>query len=266
MDGWVSWKFRLCSRHDTPSTLAAAKDLHARAGRPNLFIKIPGTKEGLPAIEEAIFAGVPINVTLLFSREQYVAAAEAYLRGVERRIDAGLKPDVGSVASLFISRWDVAVAGKVPDALATSSASPSPSARTRRMRASSRPAGSALSTPARVLNGCCSPAREPKTLGVRYPLHQGPGRAVHGQYHAGGHFESVRRSWRGGRDAAARTGRLRGGVGAVRQGRHRHRRSGGQASGRGAESFVKSWNELMGVIASKSAVLEKAVTPMRGAR
>ena len=97
--------------------LAAAKELHARAGQPNLFIKIPGTQEGLPAIEEAIFAGVPINVTLLFSREQYLAAAEAYLRGVERRIEAGLKPEVGSVASMFISRWDAAVAGKVPESL-----------------------------------------------------------------------------------------------------------------------------------------------------
>jgi transaldolase len=103
--------------HNTSSTLAAAKTLHARAGRPNLLIKIPGTKEGLPAIEEAIFAGVPINVTLLFSREQYMAAAEAFLRGVERRIDAELKPDVGSVASVFVSRWDAAVAGKVPAAL-----------------------------------------------------------------------------------------------------------------------------------------------------
>jgi transaldolase len=103
--------------HDTASTLAAAKDLHQRAGRPNLLIKIPGTKEGLPAIEEAIFAGIPINVTLLFSREHYVSAAEAFLRGVERRIDAGLPPDVGSVASVFVSRWDVAVMGKVPDAL-----------------------------------------------------------------------------------------------------------------------------------------------------
>jgi transaldolase len=100
--------------HDAKSTLAAAVDLHKRAGKPNLFIKIPGTAEGLPAIEEAIFAGVPVNVTLLFSREQYVAAAEAYLRGVERRIAAGLNPAVTSVASLFISRWDVAVAGKVP--------------------------------------------------------------------------------------------------------------------------------------------------------
>ena len=103
--------------HDTAGTLAAAKELHARAARPNLFIKIPGTKEGLPAIEEAIFAGVPVNVTLLFSRAQYVAAAEAYLRGIERRIAAGLNPAVGSVASMFISRWDVAVKGKAPESL-----------------------------------------------------------------------------------------------------------------------------------------------------
>ena len=105
MDGWVSLEVSPLLAHDTKTTLAEAKDLHARAARPNLFIKIPGTKEGLPAIEEAIFAGVPINVTLLFSREQYVAAAEAYLRGVERRFGAGLEPGVESVASLFISRW-----------------------------------------------------------------------------------------------------------------------------------------------------------------
>jgi transaldolase len=117
VDGWVSLEVSPLLAHDTASTLAAAKELHARAGRPNLLIKIPGTKEGVPAIEEAIFAGIPINVTLLFSREQYVAAAEAFLRGIERRIDAGLKPEVGSVASVFISRWDVAVTGKVPDAL-----------------------------------------------------------------------------------------------------------------------------------------------------
>jgi transaldolase len=114
-DGWVSLEVSPLLAHDTASTIAEAKDLHKRAGRPNLFIKIPGTKEGLPAIEEAIFVGIPINVTLLFSREQYVAAAEAFLRGVERRIAAGLNPNVGSVASVFISRWDVAVAATVPD-------------------------------------------------------------------------------------------------------------------------------------------------------
>ena len=117
VDGWVSLEVSPLLAHDTSGTLAAAKTLHACAARPNLFIKIPGTKEGLPAIEEAIFAGVPINVTLLFSRAQYVAAAEAYLRGIERRITAGLNPAVGSVASLFISRWDVAVMSKVPEAL-----------------------------------------------------------------------------------------------------------------------------------------------------
>jgi transaldolase len=114
VDGWVSLEVSPLLAHDTARTVAAAKELCARAGRRNLYIKIPGTKEGLPAIEESIFAGVPINVTLLFSCEQYVAAAEAYLRGIERRIDAGLDPEVGSVASLFVSRWDGAVAGKVP--------------------------------------------------------------------------------------------------------------------------------------------------------
>src|SRR4026208_674417 len=97
VDGWVSLEVSPLLAYDTASTLAAAKELHARGGRPNLLIKIPGTKEGLPAIEEAIFAGVPINVTLLFSREQYLVAAEAFMRGIERRMDAGLNPEVGSL-------------------------------------------------------------------------------------------------------------------------------------------------------------------------
>src|ERR1043166_6351597 len=117
VDGWVSLEVSPLLAHDTAGTSAAAKSLHVRAGLHNLLMKIPGTKEGLPAIEEAIFAGVPVNVTLLFSREQYVAAAEAFLRGIERRIDAGLQADIGSVASVFVSRWDAAVAGKVPVAL-----------------------------------------------------------------------------------------------------------------------------------------------------
>src|SRR5208282_622528 len=117
VDGWVSLEVSPLLAHDTASTLAAAKALHGRAERPNLLIKIPGTKEGVPAIEEAIFAGIPINVTLLFSREHYVAAAEAFLRGIERRIAGGLAPSVGSVASVFVSRWDAAVAGKVPEEL-----------------------------------------------------------------------------------------------------------------------------------------------------
>ncbi len=114
IDGWVSLEVSPKLAYDTASTLAAAKELHARAGRPNLFIKIPGTPEGLPAIEEAIFAGVPVNVTLLFSREHYLAAAEAYLRGLERRLEAGLNLAVCSVASVFISRWDRGVASLVP--------------------------------------------------------------------------------------------------------------------------------------------------------
>ena len=117
VDGWVSLEVSPLLAHDTKSTVAEAKNLHARAQRPNLLIKIPGTKEGLPAIEEAIFAGIPVNVTLLFSDDQYLAAADAFMRGIERRIDAGLQPDVRSVASIFVSRWDVAVAGKVPEAL-----------------------------------------------------------------------------------------------------------------------------------------------------
>lgn len=115
VDGWVSLEVSPKLAYDTTSTIAAAKQLHAQAGRSNLFIKIPGTKEGLPAIEESIFAGVPVNVTLLFSREDYLGAAEAYLRGIERRIEAGLNPQVGSVASVFVSRWDGAVMGKTPD-------------------------------------------------------------------------------------------------------------------------------------------------------
>jgi len=117
VDGWVSLEVSPTLAHDTASTLAAARDLFARAACPNLLIKIPGTKEGLPAIEEAIFAGIPVNVTLLFSREQYLAAAEAFLRGIERRIDADLNPNVGSVASVFVSRWDAAVVNETPDEL-----------------------------------------------------------------------------------------------------------------------------------------------------
>jgi transaldolase len=114
VDGWVSLEVSPFLAHDTEKTLAMARELHTTAGLPNLFIKIPGTIEGLPAIEAAIFAGIPVNVTLLFSTEQYAAAADAWLRGIERRIAAGLNPDVGSVASIFISRWDAAVASKVP--------------------------------------------------------------------------------------------------------------------------------------------------------
>ncbi len=117
VDGYVSLEVSPLLAYDTNATIDAARALHAQAGRRNLMIKIPGTKQGLPAIEEAIFAGIPVNVTLLFSREHYLAAAEAYLRGVERRIAAGLNPDVASVASVFVSRWDGAVAATAPPAL-----------------------------------------------------------------------------------------------------------------------------------------------------
>jgi len=118
VDGWVSLEVSPLLANDAAGTVREARRLHARAKRPNLFIKIPGTSAGLTAIEESIFAGVPVNVTLLFSREQYRAAAAAYMRGIERRIAARLDPKVGSVASIFVSRWDVAVKDEVPKALA----------------------------------------------------------------------------------------------------------------------------------------------------
>jgi transaldolase len=114
LDGWVSLEVSPLLAHDTKLTCEQVKSLHRQIDRPNVFIKIPGTPEGLPAIEGATFAGIPINVTLLFSREQYLAAAAAYQRGIERRIAVGLDPDVVSVASVFISRWDKAVQDQVP--------------------------------------------------------------------------------------------------------------------------------------------------------
>jgi transaldolase len=117
VDGWVSMEVSPKLAYDTEATIKQAADLSARGDRPNLYIKIPGTQEGLPAIEESIYAGIPINVTLLFDAHQYLASADAYLRGLERRIEAGLSPDVPSVASIFMSRWDVAVADEVPGEL-----------------------------------------------------------------------------------------------------------------------------------------------------
>jgi len=260
VDGWVSLEVSPLLAYDTTSTLAAAKDLHARAGRPNLFIKIPGTKEGLPAIEEAIFAGVPINVTLLFSREQYVAAAEAFLRGVERRIAAGLKPLVGSVASLFISRWDVAVTDKVPESL-----------RGQLGIAVAKRAYKAyhtlLSSPRwqRAFNAGARPQRllwastgtkDPKASDVLYikslaapftvntmPEATLKALADHGQLGPvlppdGGDCEEVLGQFaKAGIDVDALAAQLQD---------------------EGAKAFVQSWNELMTVITSKSAVLKKA--------
>jgi len=117
LDGFCSLEVSPKLADDTQATIEQAAQLHGRAERDNLYVKIPGTTAGLPAIEESIFAGIPINVTLLFSHEQYLAAADAYMKGIERRIEAGLSPDVPSVASIFMSRWDVAVTGEVPDEL-----------------------------------------------------------------------------------------------------------------------------------------------------
>jgi transaldolase len=117
MDGWVSLEVSPLLAYNAAHSIRDANQLHARADRPNLFIKIPGTPQGIEAIEEVIFDGVPVNVTLLFSREQVRAAAEAYLRGIERRLEAGLDPNVASVLSLFVSRWDVAVHEVVPPQL-----------------------------------------------------------------------------------------------------------------------------------------------------
>jgi transaldolase len=260
VDGWVSLEVSPLLAYDTPSTLAAAKELHGRAGRPNLLIKIPGTKEGLPAIEEAIFAGVPINVTLLFSREQYVAAAEAFLRGIERRIDAGLEAEVGSVASVFVSRWDAAVAGKVPAALANKLGI----AIAKRTYKAAR---DLLGSPRwqRIYNAGARPQRllwastgtkDPKASDVLYikalaapftvnTMPEGTLKALadHGELSEimsadGGDCEAVL-------DQFAKAGVNVDALAA-------------QLQEEGAKSFVNSWNDLMGVIASKSATLAKA--------
>ena len=258
VDGWVSLEVSPLLAYDTPSTLAAARDLHARAGQPNLFIKIPGTREGLPAIEEAIFAGVPINVTLLFSREQYLAAAEAFLRGVERRIDAGLKPGVGSVASVFISRWDSAVMDKVPDSL-RNQLGIAIARRTyrayRALMASPRwqRAFNAGARPQRLL-WASTGTKDPKASDVLYisalaapltvntmPEATLKALADHGQVGAilpedGGDCEEVLAQFaRAGIDAGALATQLQD---------------------EGAKSFVKSWNDLMAVIAAKTEVLQ----------
>jgi transaldolase len=258
VDGWVSLEVSPLLAHDTPSTLAAARDLHARAGQPNLFIKIPGTKEGLAAIEEAIFAGVPINVTLLFSREQYLAAAEAFLRGVERRIDAGLKPAVGSVASLFVSRWDSAVMGKVPDSL-RNRLGIAIARRTyrayRELLASPRwqRAFNAGARPQRLL-WASTGTKDPNASDVLYitalaapdtvntmPEATLKALADHGQVGTvlpedGGDCEEV----------LAQFGRAGIDIDALAA----------QLQDEGAKSFVKSWNELMAVIAAKTEVLQ----------
>ena len=158
VDGFVSLEVSPLLAHDTARTVAEAKTLHEKANRPNLFIKIPGTIEGLPAIEETIFAGVPVNVTLLFSRDDYLLAADAYMRGLERRVAAGLSPDVRSVASLFVSRWDKATMDKLPANCATASVLRSHSRRTRRIAICWSPTGgNGWRARARGRSGYCLP-------------------------------------------------------------------------------------------------------------
>ncbi len=257
---WVSLEVSPLLAHDTNSTLAAARNLHQRGRKPNLFIKIPGTAEGLPAIEAAIFAGIPVNVTLLFSWEQYVAAAEAYLRGVERRIEAGLNPAVGSVASLFISRWDVAVSGKVPselnNRLGIAVAQRSYKAY-RELLASARfqRAANAGARAQRLLwasTGTKDPkARDIlyiKALAAPFTVNTMPESTLqafgdHGEVGDmlapdGGNCETVLASFaKAGVDIDALAVRLQN---------------------EGASSFVKSWNDLMACVESKSAAIRKA--------
>ena len=260
VDGWVSLEVSPLLAYDTASTLAAAKDLHARAGRANLFIKIPGTREGLPAIEEAIFAGIPINVTLLFSSEHYVAAAEAFLRGIERRIDAGMKPVVGSVASIFVSRWDSAVMDKAPDSL-RDQLGIAIAKRTfkayRSLLASPRwqRAFNAGARPQRLL-WASTGTKDPKASDVLYvkalaapftvntmPEATLKALADHGELDAtlpadGGDCEKVLAQFaNAGIDVNALAAQLQD---------------------EGAKSFVKSWDDLMAVITSKSASLKQA--------
>jgi transaldolase len=260
VDGWVSLEVSPLLAHDTASTLAAAKELHARAARPNVLIKIPGTKEGLPAIEAAIFAGIPINVTLLFSREHYVMAAEAFLRGIERRIEAGLKPDVGSVASVFISRWDGAVMGKVSESL-NDRLGIAVAQRTykayRHLLDSPRwqRVYNAGARPQRLL-WASTGTKDPKASDVLYikalaaaftvnTMPEGTLKALaeHGEIGQmlpldGGSCEATLAEFaKSGIDVGALAARLQD---------------------EGAKSFVKSWNELLAVIAAKTASLAKA--------
>jgi transaldolase len=260
VDGWVSLEVSPLLAYDTASTLAAAKSLHARAGRPNLLIKIPGTKEGLPAIEEAIFAGVPINVTLLFSREHYLAAAEAFMRGIERRMAAGLKPEIGSVASLFISRWDAAVAGKVPEAL-RNQLGIAIAKRTykacRELLGSPRwqRAYNAGARPQRLLwasTGTKDPQASDilyiKALAAPFTVNTMPEGTLKALAEHGQLGESLPLDGGDSEEVLSRFAKAGVDVDALAS----------QLQDEGAKSFVKSWNELMAVIVSKSADLAKA--------
>jgi len=261
VDGWVSLEVSPLLAHDTAQTIAAARQLCARAGRPNLFIKIPGTPEGLPAIEEAIFAGVPVNVTLLFSREQYLAAAEAYLRGIERRIDAGLNPNVGSVASVFISRWDSAVAGKIPAAL-TNRLGIAIAGRTykayRDLLGSSR-WQRAFNNGARAqrLLWASTGTKDPKASDVLYI------KSLAAPFTVNTMPEATLRAMADHGDLgsimAADGGDCESVLGQFAQAGINLENLAAKLQDEGAKSFGKSWNDLMSVIASKSAALQEAV-------
>jgi transaldolase len=260
VDGFVSLEVSPLLAYDAKTTISMAKDLHARASRPNVFIKIPGTRAGLPAIEEAIFSGVPVNVTLLFSREHYLAAADAYLRGIERRIAAGLNPDIASVASLFVSRWDVAVSAKVPEALrnqlGVAIGKRSYKAYVDLMMSPRwQRAFNAGARPQRLLLASTG-TKDPQAPDILYvralaapntvdTMPEGTLKAFadHGDLGApmsadGGDCEAVLAQFaKAGIDVDALAAQLQD---------------------EGAKAFVKSWNELLSVIASKSAALEKA--------
>jgi transaldolase len=261
VDGWASLEVSPLLAYDTASSLEAARSLHSRAGLPNLFIKIPGTKEGLPAIEEAIFAGIPINVTLLFSREQYLAAAGAFLRGIERRIDHGLNPNVASVASIFVSRWDVAVTGRAPESLRDKLgiAIARRTYKTYREWLASARCQRALNFGARPqrLLWASTGTKDPKAsdllyigaLAAPFTVNTMPDATLkaladHGEIGAvlpadGGDCEDVLAQFNAAGiniDALAT-----------------------ELQEEGAKSFVKSWNDLMAVIDSKSMDLKKAV-------
>lgn len=260
VDGWVSLEVSPLLARDTNSTLAAARDLHQRGGKSNLFIKIPGTPAGLPAIEAAIFAGVPVNVTLLFSREQYIAAAEAYLRGVERRIEAGLNPAVASVASLFVSRWDVAVAGKVPGEL-TNRLGIAVAQRAykayRQMLASARfqRAANAGARAQRLL-WASTGTKDPKAADTLYV------KALAAPFTINTMPEATLRAFGGhgevGEILAPDGGDCETVLAAFAQAGIDIDELATRLQDEGASSFVKSWNDLMACIESKSAVMRKA--------
>ena len=258
VDGWVSLEVSPLLAYDTASTIAAAKDLHRRAGRPNLFIKIPGTKEGLPAIEEAIFAGIPVNVTLLFSREQYLEAAEAYLRGIERRIENGLEPYVGSVASVFISRWDTAVMGKVPemlnDRLGIAIAKRTYKAY-RELLGSPRwqRVYNAGARPQRLL-WASTGTKDPKASDVLYIMALTAPFTVNTMPE--GTLKSFAEHGRLGTSLPADGGDCEDVLAQFSKAGINIKELADRLQDEGAKSFVKSWDELMAVIASKSAALE----------